>query len=160
VTRGAGRAWARAFAVAGAVVAADQATKAIVRASLAPGERDETLPLIDLVHVRNDGVAFGALAGGGTVVALVVAAALGALLAYFAFNAHRPLAWLPTGLLLGGALGNVIDRIRLDAVTDFLKLPFWPAFNVADTAITVGVVLLLIVLERGERARHGAPSGA
>ena len=142
------------------VVAADQATKAIVRASLAPGQRDKTLPVLDLVHVRNDGVAFGALAGGGTIVAIVVAVALGALVAYFAFNAHRPLAWLPTGLLLGGALGNVIDRIRLDAVTDFLKVPAWPAFNLADVAITVGVLLLLIVLERGERARHGAPSGA
>jgi signal peptidase II len=155
-----GRAWALACAVAGIVIAADQATKAIVRASIEPGERDETLPVLDLVHVRNDGVAFGALAGGGTIVALVVAAALGALVAYFAFNAHRPLVWLPTGLLLGGAVGNVIDRIRLDAVTDFLKLPAWPAFNLADMAITVGVVLLLIVLERGERARHGAPSGA
>ena len=155
-----GGAWAPAGAVAGVVVAADQGTKAIVRSSLEPGERDETLPVLDLVHVRNDGVAFGALAGGGTIVALVVAAALAALIAYFAFNAHRPLAWLPTGLLLGGAVGNVIDRIRLDAVTDFLKLPAWPAFNLADMAITVGVVMLLIVLERGERTRHGAPSGA
>jgi signal peptidase II len=156
----AGRAWALAAAVTGAVVVADQGTKAIVRASLEPGERDESLPVLDLVHVRNDGVAFGALAGGGTVVALVVAAALAALVAYFAFNAHRPLAWLPTGLLLGGALGNVIDRVRLGAVTDFLKVPAWPAFNLADAAITVGVVLLLVVLERSERARHGAPSGA
>jgi signal peptidase II len=156
----AGRAWALAGAVAGAVAAADQGTKAIVRASIEPGERVEVLPFVDLVHVRNDGVAFGALAGGGTVVALVVAAALAALIAYFAFNAQQPLAWLPTGLLLGGAVGNVIDRIRLDAVTDFLKVPAWPAFNLADSAITVGVVLLLIVLERGERARHGAPSGA
>jgi signal peptidase II len=156
-TRGA---WTRAALVAALTLAADQVTKAIVRDDVAQGERRDVLGFVDLVHVRNDGVAFGALAGGGTIVALVVAAALGALLAYFAFNAHRPLAWLPTGLLLGGALGNVIDRIRLDAVTDFLKLPAWPAFNLADTAITVGVVLLLIVLERGERARHGAPSGA
>jgi signal peptidase II len=154
-------AWTRVALVAGLTLAADQATKALVRDRLAPGERDEVIAgVLDLVHVENDGVAFGALAGGGTIVAVVVAAALAALLTYFAVNARRPLAWLPTGLLLGGALGNVVDRIRLGAVTDFLKLPSWPAFNLADTAITVGVVLLVIVVERGERAGHGAARGA
>ena len=88
------------------------------------------------------------------IVAIVVAGALAALLTYFAFNARRPLAWLPTGLLVGGAVGNIIDRIRLGAVTDFLKLPSWPAFNIADAAITVGVVLLVIVVERGDRLRR------
>jgi signal peptidase II len=155
-----GGAWARATLVAGATIAADQATKAIVRGSLRPGERRELLGFLDLVHVRNDGVAFGALAGGGTAVALIVAAALAALLAYFALHAGRPLVWLPTGLLLGGALGNILDRARLGGVTDFLKLPAWPAFNVADAAITVGVVLLVVVVERNERSRHGAASGA
>ena len=56
--------------------------------------------------------------------------------------------WLPTGLLVGGAAGNLIDRIRLGSVTDFIKLPHWPAFNVADIAVTVGVVTLLWVLEK------------
>jgi signal peptidase II len=148
--------WARATLVAGVTVAADQATKAIVRDSVRSGERRELLGFLDLVHVQNDGVAFGALAGGGTVVAVIVAAALAGLLAYFALHAARPLVWLPTGLLLGGALGNIIDRARFGAVTDFLKLPGWPAFNLADTAITVGVVLLVVVIERNERARHGA----
>ena len=156
-TRGA---WARAALVAALTLGADQLTKAIVRAELATGDSKELPGPLDLVHVRNNGVAFGALAGGGPIVALVVAAALGALLTYFALNARRPLAWLPTGLLVGGALGNIVDRIRLGAVTDFLKLPSWPAFNLADTAITVGVVLLVVVVERGERSGHGAASGA
>ena len=56
--------------------------------------------------------------------------------------------WLPTGLLLGGAAGNLIDRIRLGAVTDFIKFPHWPAFNVADICVTFGVISLIYVLEK------------
>ena len=68
-------------------------------------------------------------------------------------HADEPLLWLPTGLLLGGALGNLIDRVRGGAVTDFIKLPLWPPFNVADMAITFGVLALLYVLEaRAEQA--------
>ena len=152
-TRGA---WGRAALVAALTLAADQLTKAIVRDDIATGERRDLLGFLDLVHVRNDGVAFGALAGGGPVVAIVVAGALAALLTYFAFNARRPLAWLPTGLLVGGALGNIIDRIRDGAVTDFIKLPAWPAFNVADMSITLGVLVLLYVIERGDGARRRA----
>ena len=69
----------------------------------------------------------------------------------------KPLVWLPTGMLLGGALGNVIDRLRDGAVTDFIKLPGWPAFNVADISITLGVLVLLYVTER---PRHAAASDA
>ena len=79
---------------------------------------------------------------------VVAVVALGALLAFFLTHLHRRLVWLPTGLLLGGAAGNLIDRVRAGAVTDFVKLPHWPAFNVADIAITVGVILLVYVLER------------
>ena len=75
---------------------------------------------------------------------------------YFARHRARPLVWLPAGLLLGGALGNIVDRIRDGAVTDFLKLPLWPAFNVADIAITVGVLVLVYVLERRERSTRAA----
>jgi len=75
---------------------------------------------------------------------------------YFARHAQVPLIWLPTGMLLGGALGNIVDRIREGAVIDFLKLPYWPAFNVADASITIGVVVLLVVIERGERVRARA----
>jgi signal peptidase II len=137
----------RAAALAVGVVAADQATKALVRSSLARGDEDPIFPAVTLVNTRNHGVAFGLFADGGLVVALVTAAALAALLAFFVANRGRPLAWLPTGLLLGGAIGNLVDRLREDAVTDFIKLPAWPAFNLADVAITVGVLSLVYVLE-------------
>jgi signal peptidase II len=140
--------WLRAAAVTAVVIALDQATKAIVRSSVALGDKDGVLPGVEIVHVRNEGVAFNQLGGGGTIVAIVVGVALVALLAYFATHLHRPLVWLPTGMLLGGALGNIIDRIRDGAVTDFVKLPAWPAFNVADTSITFGVLVLLYVIER------------
>jgi signal peptidase II len=149
VTRG--RAWGRAGLVVVAVLVADQLTKALVRSNLEPGERREVLPLLDYVHIRNDGVAFGVLGGGQALVVVAVAGAMTGLLAFFAFNAHRPLVWLPTGLLLGGALGNIIDRVRDGAVTDFLKIPHWPAFNVADIAITLGVVTLIFTLDAGRR---------
>ncbi len=148
------RPWARAGAVAAGVLALDQATKAIVRGSIPRGDREELLPFLDLVHTRNSGVAFGALAGGGVIVTVVIAVALVGLLAYFATHVHRPLAWMPAGMLLGGALGNVIDRVRDGAVTDFVKVPYWPAFNVADTSITVGVIALLLVIERDGAARR------
>jgi signal peptidase II len=137
----------RAGALAAGVLAADQASKAIVRGSIGRGERIDVLPGLDLVNTRNTGVAFGFFSGGGTVVAVIAAVALLALLAFFATHLGRPLVWLPTGLLLGGAAGNLVDRAREGAVTDFVDLPLWPAFNLADTAITIGVLALLYVLE-------------
>lgn len=147
-----GRAWGRALATAAAVVALDQVLKALAVDAVARGAREDFLLFIDLVNVRNSGVAFGALENGGAIVGVVVAAALVALLVFFSRQATQPLTWLPVGLLLGGALGNAIDRIRLGAVVDYLKVPNWPAFNLADCAITVGVLLLLIVIEKGARA--------
>jgi signal peptidase II len=145
--------WLRAAAVTAVVIALDQATKALVRSQVALGDRDSVLPGVEIVHVRNNGVAFNQLAGGGALVTVVVAVALLALLAYFATHLDKRLVWLPTGMLLGGALGNIIDRIRDGAVTDFIKLPAWPAFNVADMSITFGVLVLLYVIERDGAAR-------
>ena len=106
------------------------------------------LPGIQLVNTRNHGVAFGFLPGDQTLVTLVIVVALLALLVYFALHVTRPLIWLPTGMLIGGALGNILDRLREGSVTDFVKLPLgWPPFNLADTSITLGVLLLLFVLE-------------
>jgi signal peptidase II len=152
-----GGAWARAALVMAAVIALDQATKALVRSNVAIGDSNGVLPGVEIVHVRNEGVAFSRFSGGGTVVAVIVGAALLALVAYFVTHLDKPLVWLPTGMLLGGALGNVIDRIRDGAVTDFIKLPGWPAFNVADVSITCGVLVLLYVTER---PRHAAASDA
>lgn len=146
-------AWARAGVVAACVIAADQLVKALVTSALDRGEEREIVAGIKLINTRNAGVAFGQLQGGGAIVTVLIAVALVALVVYVGRNARRPLIWLPAGLLLGGALGNVIDRIREGAVVDFLKLPHWPAFNVADSAITVGVLTLLYVMERGDGAR-------
>ena len=104
--------------------------------------------------MRNTGVAFGQLQNAGAIVSVVIAVAVTALLVYFVRNASRPWIWLPTGLLLGGALGNVIDRISEGAVIDFVKLPYWPAFNVADSAITIGVIVLVLLIERGNAAER------
>ena len=144
-------AWGRVALVAAGVVALDQATKALVRATVDEGERIAVVPGVAIVHTKNTGVAFGALSGGGAVVTVVVAVALVLLLAYFATHVRRPLFWLPTGMLLGGAIGNVIDRARGGGVTDFVQLPLgFPAFNVADMSITFGVLVLLYVLERDD----------
>jgi signal peptidase II len=142
-------AWGRAGLVLAAVLLVDQVTKALVRADIAEGDRNGVFPGVELVHVRNHGVAFGAFAGGGTIVAVVIVAALIALVVWFVRHTATSLAWLPTGLLLGGAVGNIFDRLRDGAVTDFVKFPAWPAFNVADVAITFGVLSLLYVLESG-----------
>ncbi len=135
--------------VALAVVALDQLAKHAVRASIVQGEERGVLPGIDLVNTRNRGVAFGFLPGDPVAVTLVIALALLALLVYFALHRTRPLIWLPTGMLFGGALGNVIDRLRAGYVTDFVKLPLgWPPFNLADVSITLGVLILLLIIER------------
>jgi signal peptidase II len=144
-------AWARAGLVVGAVLLVDQVTKALVVDGLARGARRDLFLGIDLVHVRNKGIAFGLFDGGGALLTAVTVAALVGLLAYFALHARRPFLWLPTGLLLGGALGNLLDRAREGAVTDFIDVPLWPAFNVADVAITAGVLALLLALEAGHQ---------
>lgn len=142
-----GRSAVRAAALAVAVVAADQATKALVRANIDVGSRDGVFPGVELVHVHNRGVAFGLFADGGLVLIVIGGACVVALLAFFATHSRRPLVWLPTGLLLGGAAGNLIDRLHQGYVTDFIDLPLWPAFNLADSCITIGVLSLLYVLE-------------
>jgi signal peptidase II len=137
----------RAAAVAVGTVAVDQAVKALVRTAIARDEAVDLVLGVRLVNVRNRGIAFGLLAEGGVLLVVFAVAALAALLVFFARHRDRPLVWLPTGLLIGGATGNLIDRAREGAVTDFLDLPLWPAFNVADVAITFGVLTLLYVLE-------------
>jgi signal peptidase II len=138
----------RTALVAVAVVAADQISKAIVRADISPAEEHKLILGIKLIHTSNTGVAFSMFSGGGPLVVIVALVALAALVAFFITHIHRRLVWLPTGLLLGGAAGNLIDRIRIGAVTDFIKIPHWPAFNVADICVTVGVIVLIYVLER------------
>lgn len=150
------RGGARAAAVTVAVLVADQASKALVRARIGRGEAEPLLPGVDLVNVRNPGIAFGLFSGGGLLLVLLAVAAMLVLVSVFAVHAGEPLAWLPSGLLMGGALGNLVDRVREGAVTDFIDLPRWPAFNLADSAITVGVIALIYVLEGPPRRRRHA----
>jgi signal peptidase II len=139
---------ARAALVAAVVLALDQVTKHTIASGIAAGQEKKFLPGVTLVHYRNTGVAFSIFSSGGTLVLVFTLAALALLLGYFALHPERPWLWIPTGMLVGGAVGNLIDRIASGAVTDFIKLPHWPAFNVADACITVGVITLVYVLER------------
>ena len=140
-------AFARAGLVLLLVVGLDQLAKHTIAAGVPPGETHKFLPLVDLVHVRNTGVAFGFFSSGGALVLAFTLIALAALVAYLALRPDRPRLWLPTGMLVGGAVGNLIDRLSSGSVIDFIKLPYWPAFNVADMSITFGVLVLLWVLE-------------
>lgn len=145
--------FARALGLAAAIIGVDQLTKHFVRTGIAVGDDEKFFIGIKLVHVRNTGVAFSLFAGGGAIVLIITLCALLVLVGYLARRPDRPWLWLPTGLLIGGAIGNLIDRLIHGAVTDFIKPPLWPAFNVADIAITLGVFALLWVLE-GPRQRH------
>ena len=159
--RGARRAaFARALGVIALVLIVDRITKRAVVNGIRVGDVDKFLPGVNLVHVQNSGVAFGFLSGGGALVLVLTLIALGALVVYFLLRPTRSGLWLPTGLLVGGAIGNLIDRVSSGSVTDFIKLPLWPAFNVSDMAITFGVLALLFVLERpaNRHARSGRPA--
>lgn len=139
--------WVRLTSVAGAAVALDQASKQVAIAAVERGESVNVFLGLDVSNTRNTGVAFGALQGRGALVAALIAIALTLLLVYFALNAAQPWLWLPVGLLLGGALGNLADRVREGAVIDFIDPIAWPAFNLADMCIVVGVLALLYVAE-------------
>jgi signal peptidase II len=145
---------AAAVATAGIVLAIDQATKQLAVTNIERGHEVNVFFGLDLTNTRNTGVAFGALEGGGAIVGILIGLSLALLLGYFAFHRDMPWLWLPVGLLLGGALGNLADRAREGAVIDFIDPVAWPAFNLADTCIVVGVFALLWVVEgRPKRAR-------
>jgi signal peptidase II len=151
----------KALLVCGVVVALDQLSKGLVREHIGRSETVEVLPFLDLENTRNDGVAFGL---AGDVPPALIGVAIALLVAVLAFitmrGEPRPLVWLPAGLLVGGALGNLIDRIRDGAVTDWVELPRWPTFNLADVSITVGVVLLVLLPELTRRRRGDGEGGS
>jgi signal peptidase II len=153
-------AWLRAAIVLVCVVAIDQLSKHLIERSIVPGEEHKLLPGIQLVHTRNRGVAFGFFPGNHLAVTILISLALLVLLAYFTLHAATPLIWLPTGMIAGGALGNVLDRLRHGSVTDFIKLPLgWPPFNLADTSITLGILILFLIIDRA-RAGQRTPARA
>ena len=138
---------ARAVVVMAIVLIIDRITKHLVKTHIAPGRSAHVFSWLHLVHVQNNGIAFGFLSGGGALVVIVTAAVAVALLVFFLRGPDRPWLWLSTGLLVGGAVGNLLDRLLNGSVTDFIKLPHWPAFNVSDIAITIGVISLVLALE-------------
>ena len=144
------------LAACGVVVVLDQGTKALATSLVDRGDRVEILPFLHLENVRNEGVAFGL---GGDISAALIGVTIVALVGLLVFLALRGGGgwgvWLPAALLLGGALGNLADRVRDGAVTDFIDLPLWPTFNLADVAITLGVLLLLLDVERSEKGNKG-----
>jgi signal peptidase II len=148
------RAWRLAGVVAGTVVLLDQATKQILVASLERDEHRNVFLGLDITYVRNKGVAFGALGGGGALVTALTIAAVALLALYFAFNAEKTYLWLPFGAVTGGALSNLADRARDGAVIDFLDPILWPAFNLADVAIVLGILGLLYVIEGPRKKRQ------
>ncbi len=144
----AGKGLGQAIAVAVGALLLDQLSKVLVRNQIEFGERVDLVLGIDLVRVSNEGIAFGLLDGSGSWVILLAAIAFAILIGYFLAVADRPGLWLPLGLLAGGALGNLTDRITEGAVTDFIDPPRWPAFNVADIEITAGVVVMALIFLR------------
>jgi signal peptidase II len=151
--------WLRAALVLAIVVAADQISKHAVNADIVESEERKLLPGVELVNTRNHGVAFGFLPGSHIAITILIGVALLALLVYFALHTHARLIWLPTGMLIGGAIGNVIDRLREGSVTDFIKLPLgWPPFNLADMSITFGVLILFLVIDHARQAARRAES--
>ena len=151
------RAWLLAALLALAVVALDQVAKAIVEERIAIGEQVEVLGPLEFTLAHNRGVAFGIAGGAGAPLVFVTLLALGAVTYLFSRNPARPWMWLAVGLVGGGAIGNLIDRVRLGHVTDFVDLPPWPPFNLADVAITAGVILLvaLYLFDAGAEAEGG-----
>jgi signal peptidase II len=154
--------WLVLALVAGAAVLADQLTKQVVGRTLALGDKVDILGPFSIHHVQNSGIAFGLFGSRTPLVIGVTAIAVGAMLVFFGRSGRRhPVLPVALGLVVGGSIANLIDRVRLGHVTDFLDLVAWPAFNLADTFIVVGVAILfgtLVLRDRSYRM-HGARGG-
>ena len=159
----AGRAqWIVLLLVASAAVVADQLTKQVVGRTLELGESVDIVGPFSIHHVQNSGIAFGLFGSRTPIVIVVTGIAVAAMLVFFARSGRRhPVLPVALGLVLGGSIANLVDRVRLGHVTDFLDLVAWPAFNLADTFIVVGVAILfgaLVLADRPHRM-HGARGG-
>jgi signal peptidase II len=150
---GAGTAeWLALTAVAIAAIAADQLTKHIVASQLALGDEVKVIGPLSIHHVQNSGIAFGLFSSATPVVIVLTAVAIGWMLLFFARSgARHPVLPVALGLVIGGSISNLVDRVRLGHVTDFVDLRFWPAFNLADSFIVVGVAILLLTLVAADR---------
>ena len=157
--------WVSLAAIALAAVAADQLTKWIVTKHLALGEGDHIAGPFWIHHVQNSGIAFGLFSSATAAVILLTGIAVAWMLVFFARSgARHPVLPVALGFVIGGSLSNLMDRVRLGYVTDFLDLRYWPAFNLADSFIVAGVAILLTALLVAEReprrARHARDAAA
>jgi signal peptidase II len=144
--------WLGLAAVAGAAVAADQVTKWIVSSSLSLGESVDVVGPLTIHHVHNSGIAFGLFPTATAAVIVLTGVAVTWMLVFFARSGGRhPILPVALGLLLGGSVSNLADRVRLGHVTDFLDFRFWPAFNLADSFIVAGVAVLIGALLLADR---------
>ncbi len=135
------------FATIAAVFAADQLTKFIIKGTLRLGESWPAEGLIRITHGSNTGTAFGLLPNQTLFLIFASIIAIGFLVYFYrAYALPRPILRLAIGLQLGGAFGNLFDRVAFGAVTDFIDVGWWPIFNIADSSICVGMATLIIVL--------------
>jgi len=147
------RHWLALAAIAVAAIVADQLTKHIVASQLWLDENVKVLGPLSIHHVQNSGIAFGLFSQATGVVIVLTLIAIGWMIVYFSRSgARHPLLPVAVGLLIGGSVSNLADRIRLGHVTDFLDLRYWPAFNLADGFIVIGVAILLGALVSADRA--------
>ena len=155
------RQWVGLGAIAVAAVGADQLTKQVVARTLALGEEVEIVGPFSIHHVQNSGIAFGLFSQATSVVIVLTALAVAWMLVFFARSGRRhPILPVALGFVLGGSVANLVDRIRLGHVTDFLDVRYWPAFNLADTFIVVGVTILFAALAGADRrSRRPRPLG-
>jgi signal peptidase II len=150
------RQWLELAAVALAALGADQLTKSFVTSGLALNEEVHVAGPFSIHHVQNSGIAFGFFASATSLVILLTAIAVVWMLYFFARSGSRhPVLPVALGLVIGGSLSNLIDRVRLGHVTDFLDFTYWPAFNLADSFIVVGVAALLLALVSVDRHSGG-----
>jgi signal peptidase II len=144
--------WASLATIALSALGADQLTKAIVTSRLDLYDEVHVVGPFSIHHVTNSGIAFGLFASATSIVILLTSLAVAWMLYFFARSGSRhPILPVALGLVMGGSLSNLVDRVRLGHVTDFLDLRYWPAFNLADTFIVVGVAALLLALVVSDR---------
>lgn len=149
------------FGMAVVVFVLDQATKIVVRGSLAPGESIPADGWFRFTHVTNTGAAFGLFQGQGPLLLLTTVIGVAAIVTYYLYPpVQTPVLTTSLGLQLGGAIGNLVDRVTLGHVTDFFDFRIWPVFNIADSAIVIGVIVLTGYMLLFDRTNKASPTSA
>ena len=146
--------WIGLLAIACAALVGDQLTKHIVASRLTLDAERHVVGPLSIHHVQNSGIAFGLFASATPIVTVLTAVAVAWMVVFFARSgARHPVLPIALGLLIGGSASNLLDRVRLGHVTDFIDLRFWPAFNLADSFIVLGVLILLAALLLPQRSQ-------